>query len=432
MVLEGNPEVGSPRTSDLQHRGNKGSCVLSSPGEDAQPGEDPIKYGELIVLGYNGCLASGDKGRRRSRLALSRRPHANGVKPDVMHHISTPLVSKALSNRGQHSISYTLSRSHSVIVEYTHDSDTDMFQIGRSTENMIDFVVTDTSPGGGAAEGPSAQSTISRYACRILCDRRPPYTARIYAAGFDASSNIFLGVSEPQEGTNSSSVRQGVGLGGGQCLWHIACWGAPGGCDLIPHVVPGAGGQMADPRWPDGWTDHQWCSGDAPGGRLLRGLSPRCLAGDLGLWECVHIAGQPLSPAAGQAGGKRVQRAAGRLSHRPVWGHTAVAHTGGAAAGSNTEATGGPAAGGKCSAAPVPRGPQHSGLPQPSPWPHSTRQTAAMGLRPLRARPRLPRLGLPAGAGPPGARMSSLPSRGALCASMAWPGGRSLPGPWAA
>lgn len=61
---------------------------------------------------------------------------------------------------------------------------------------MIDFVVTDTSPGGGAAEGPSAQSTISRYACRILCDRRPPYTARIYAAGFDASSNIFLGVSE--------------------------------------------------------------------------------------------------------------------------------------------------------------------------------------------------------------------------------------------
>lgn len=36
---------------------------------------------------------------------------------------------QALSNRGQHSISYTLSRSHSVIVEYTHDSDTDMFQV---------------------------------------------------------------------------------------------------------------------------------------------------------------------------------------------------------------------------------------------------------------------------------------------------------------
>lgn len=51
MVLEGNPDVGSPRTSDLQHPGSKGSCILSSPGEEALPGEEPIKYGELIVLG---------------------------------------------------------------------------------------------------------------------------------------------------------------------------------------------------------------------------------------------------------------------------------------------------------------------------------------------------------------------------------------------
>jgi pellino protein len=38
------------------------------------------------------------------------------------------------------------------------------------------------------------QSTISRYACRIVVSRHPPYVARIYAAGFDASKNIFLGV----------------------------------------------------------------------------------------------------------------------------------------------------------------------------------------------------------------------------------------------
>ena len=57
---------------------------------------------------------------------------------------------------------------------------------------MIDLVVTDTAAGDG---GTSSQSTISRYACRILCERRAPYTARIYAAGFDASRNIFLGVS---------------------------------------------------------------------------------------------------------------------------------------------------------------------------------------------------------------------------------------------
>lgn len=76
-------------------------------------------------------------------------------------------------------------------------------QIGRSTESMIDFVVTDTAgsgQGGGAAGegsggGQSTQSTISRYACRIMCERSAPYTARIYAAGFDSSKNIFLGVS---------------------------------------------------------------------------------------------------------------------------------------------------------------------------------------------------------------------------------------------
>lgn len=76
---------------------------------------------------------------------------------------------------------------------------------------MIDFVVTDTggsgsSQGGGAAGesggggGQSAQSTISRYACRIMCERSAPYTARIYAAGFDSSKNIFLGVSSVPNG----------------------------------------------------------------------------------------------------------------------------------------------------------------------------------------------------------------------------------------
>ncbi|XP_064864966.1 E3 ubiquitin-protein ligase pellino homolog 2-like isoform X2 [Oncorhynchus nerka] len=66
--------------------------------------------------------------------------------------------------------------------------------IGRSTECPIDFVVTDTSGEGKECEDPSvAPSTISRFACRVVCERNPPYTARIYAAGFDSSKNIFLG-----------------------------------------------------------------------------------------------------------------------------------------------------------------------------------------------------------------------------------------------
>lgn len=73
---------------------------------------------------------------------------------------------------------------------------TSFHQIGRSTESPIDFVVTDTVAGSQSnADTQSVQSTISRFACRIKCQRTPPYTARIYAAGFDSSKNIFLGVS---------------------------------------------------------------------------------------------------------------------------------------------------------------------------------------------------------------------------------------------
>ncbi|XP_057186194.1 E3 ubiquitin-protein ligase pellino homolog 2 isoform X2 [Triplophysa rosa] len=230
MVLEGSSEALCPSPS-LELRP---SCNKSQPSPTLGSGsqshnalcpedKEPIKYGELIVLGHNGSLASGDKGRRRSRLALYKRLKANGVKPDVIHNVSTPLVSKALSNKSQHSISFTLSRSHSVIVEYTHDPNTDMFQIGRSTESMIDFVVTDTTSSGGGGQGgangeggQSAQSTISRYACRIMCERSAPYTARIYAAGFDSSKNIFLGVDNESNMLQDGSL---IDLCGATLLW---------------------------------------------------------------------------------------------------------------------------------------------------------------------------------------------------------------------
>ncbi|XP_004426500.1 PREDICTED: E3 ubiquitin-protein ligase pellino homolog 2 [Ceratotherium simum simum] len=150
--------------------------------------------GEERTTRYNGALPNGDRGRRKSRFALYKRPKANGVKPSMVHVISTPQASKAISCKGQHSISYTLSRNQTVVVEYTHDKDTDMFQVGRSTESPIDFVVTDTISGGqNNDEAQITQSTISRFACRIVCDRNEPYTARIFAAGFDSSKNIFLG-----------------------------------------------------------------------------------------------------------------------------------------------------------------------------------------------------------------------------------------------
>lgn len=105
------------------------------------------------------------------------------------------VVVQLIRNVNQHSVSYTMNRSQAVIVQYDHDDHTDMFHIGRSSELPIDFVVTDTVPGDKRQSGEVvAQSTISRFACRIIIERNPPHTARIYAAGFDSEKNIFLGV----------------------------------------------------------------------------------------------------------------------------------------------------------------------------------------------------------------------------------------------
>uniref|UniRef100_A0A8C4R770 Pellino n=2 Tax=Eptatretus burgeri TaxID=7764 RepID=A0A8C4R770_EPTBU len=153
----------------------------------------PLKYGELIVLGYNGSLTNGDKGRRRSRFALFQRPKANSVSPSTVHFGNTPQAAMAVSSKRLHSVSYTLSRTETVVVEYDHDAGADMFQIGRSTENPIDFVVTDVSTSAGGSDEPTVQSTISRFACRVVCQRTEANSARIFAAGFDSSKNIFLG-----------------------------------------------------------------------------------------------------------------------------------------------------------------------------------------------------------------------------------------------
>lgn len=78
---------------------------------------------------YNGFLPPGDRGRRRSKFVLCKRPVANGVKRSKHYVVKTPHNSQAVLNVKQHSISYTLSRTQAVIVEYTEDDTTDMFQV---------------------------------------------------------------------------------------------------------------------------------------------------------------------------------------------------------------------------------------------------------------------------------------------------------------
>ncbi|KAG1662043.1 Protein pellino [Nymphon striatum] len=107
----------------------------SSGGEDPEKcphstsnNASPVVYGELVILGYNG-FAQGERGRKRSKFVLCHKSQPNGVRRSTHYLVKTPHASKAILDSQQHSISYTLSRNQAIIVEYSPDETTDMFQV---------------------------------------------------------------------------------------------------------------------------------------------------------------------------------------------------------------------------------------------------------------------------------------------------------------
>ena len=140
-----------PRASEALEAG-----MTASPASAGAVSKAMVKYGELVILGYNGqlpqgmhystldfiflCLKTnpdcfmtlkiaGDRGRRRSKFVLYRRPKSNGVVKSRNYKVNEAKNSQAVLNVQQHSISYTLSKNKAVIEEYTHDELTDLFQV---------------------------------------------------------------------------------------------------------------------------------------------------------------------------------------------------------------------------------------------------------------------------------------------------------------
>lgn len=83
-----------------------------------------------------------DQGQRREAWHRPLIPHAPGRQGELAQASARFLLwcgqvcfpdgacpLQAISNKEQHSISYTLSRAHTVVVEYTHDGGADMFQV---------------------------------------------------------------------------------------------------------------------------------------------------------------------------------------------------------------------------------------------------------------------------------------------------------------
>ncbi|VUZ54765.1 unnamed protein product [Hymenolepis diminuta] len=186
---------------------------------------DCISYGRLILLGTNGAATRPEVTKNGNRcLELYQRSTANGVSPGPISFVPDSTKSEVVTNPSRHAVSYTFNRTNTVVVEYVPDPNIDLFQIGRYKSPIIDFHIGDvpspTERSSPTTNGNSSflersrasiffgmfdrasptpkkpvgsLSTVSRFACRIDIDRRPPHAARIYAAGFDTRNNIFLG-----------------------------------------------------------------------------------------------------------------------------------------------------------------------------------------------------------------------------------------------
>ncbi|XP_034245250.1 E3 ubiquitin-protein ligase pellino homolog 2-like isoform X2 [Thrips palmi] len=173
------------------------------------------KYGGLFLLGCNGSLPNGERGRKRSKFILEERDLPNGVKKANVSVVTNPKSSKAVQDHNSWTISFTISKDESIIVECAHDKETDMFQIGRSYNKIIDYVVLDKCTG----EGKMHQSTISRFACRIIASRSDQSDVKLFAAGFGGDKNIFLGI---EGGTNILRDGSLIDLCGATLLWRSA------------------------------------------------------------------------------------------------------------------------------------------------------------------------------------------------------------------
>lgn len=148
----------APATTSIS---DKQAIVDNSRDTDTYLQAPPIVYGEISILGYNGYIPNAEKSGRRnkSKYLLYKRATPNGIKKSRHYIVKQPQATKAIQDKDLHSISYTFSRSQTIIVEYRQDNNTDMFQIGRSTESPIDFVVMDTVP--ALAEQSSSTSSSS-------------------------------------------------------------------------------------------------------------------------------------------------------------------------------------------------------------------------------------------------------------------------------
>ncbi|RHY04965.1 hypothetical protein DYB25_003918 [Aphanomyces astaci] len=171
-----------------------------------------VSYGELVVLGYSSykrrqaTSATVDKsqwvpvGAPNCHFGLVKRPVANALVPTKTVLVESSLQKRAFTHALDHALQATSSRyvcvpvtdTATLVTEYAPSTanQADMFQLGRQPSPCNDFVVP------GHLHG--AKGTVARFTARIVCDRTPPYTCRVFAGGFDSDHQVMVPLNAPK------------------------------------------------------------------------------------------------------------------------------------------------------------------------------------------------------------------------------------------
>lgn len=178
------PLVAIGLMADISCLSAEQATALDDADKDAAINGKGKVYGQLLVLGYKEYKYVGDDGympvgMNNETFSLQRRKIPNGIKA-LDSNTLTPLSPYIME--GYHD-------NNRFIVSYVSDPTTDIFQIGRSEESN-DFVIRGychEERGSKKYTGPT-----SRYACRIISSRLPPYQSFLYASGFNEKKIMSL------------------------------------------------------------------------------------------------------------------------------------------------------------------------------------------------------------------------------------------------
>lgn len=212
-------------------------------------------YGQLVIIGYKEYRVQSQStirpmGINNEKFVLKRRRVANGIyrqKSFLKDSAQLGLTQTETTENSSstHIISLNISNDRQICMEFVSDPSKDVFQLGRVAMACNDFIVRGPLhiDHDGVLSGP-----VSRYACRIECDRLPPYKCRIYAGGFNDKRAITVAESVPKWQRSSDETDWDSLTTFGIRVWRpdVMCWreiSVLGHATDIRHKLTGESGE---------------------------------------------------------------------------------------------------------------------------------------------------------------------------------------------